>query len=110
MANTPPPDALPPGTGDDRSWVAIFTVVLCLSVATFMVGLRIYTRAFVTKPMGVDDWAAIITLVRLAPPRGIGRESTDPAADNNLCRRYHYRYGYGTDHVFVRQSRFLIMA
>ena len=65
MADAAAPDALPPGTNDDKSWVAIFIVVLCLTVATLMVGLRIYTRRFITKQMGMDDWAAVITLVRL---------------------------------------------
>lgn len=68
MADAAPPQALPPGTDDDKSWVAIFTVVLCLTVSTLMVGLRIYTRKAITKQMGVDDWAAIITLVCFLSP------------------------------------------
>ena len=67
MADAAPPEALPPGTYDDKSWIAIFTVVLCLTVSTTAVGLRIYTRKFITKQMGIDDWAAIVTLVRLLP-------------------------------------------
>ncbi|SPO05143.1 related to integral membrane protein [Cephalotrichum gorgonifer] len=55
--------ALPPGFNDDKSWIAIFTVTLCLTVATVMVGLRVYTRMVVTKQMGMDDWAAIFTLL-----------------------------------------------
>lgn len=68
MADAAPPAALPPGTDDDKSWVAIFTVVLCLTVSTVMVGLRIYTRRFITKQMGMDDWAAVVTLVSLLFP------------------------------------------
>jgi hypothetical protein len=54
---------LPPGFDDDKSWVAIFVVVMCLTVATTMVGLRIWTRKFIINKMGMDDWAAIVTLV-----------------------------------------------
>ena len=49
---------------DNRSWEAIFAVTLCLAVGTVMVGLRIYTRRLITRQMSVDDWAAIIVLVR----------------------------------------------
>lgn len=50
---------------DNRSWLPIVAVVLCLTVATAMVGLRIWTRASITKRIGVDDWAAVFTLVGL---------------------------------------------
>ncbi|MBE3045624.1 hypothetical protein IMZ48_24375, partial [Candidatus Bathyarchaeota archaeon] len=52
MADAAPPGPPPPGMDDDKSWVAIFTVVLCLTFATLVVGLRLYTRKFITKRMG----------------------------------------------------------
>ncbi|SPO05190.1 related to integral membrane protein [Cephalotrichum gorgonifer] len=61
-AGAPPPELIP-GYYDDRSWVSIFYVVLCLTVATIMVGMRIWTRKAIINKMGIDDWAAIITLV-----------------------------------------------
>lgn len=64
MENVPFSDEIP-GMGDDRSWQAILAVVVCLVAATVMVGLRIYTRRFMVKEMSKDDWAAILTLVRL---------------------------------------------
>lgn len=66
MDNTggPPPELIP-GFYDDRSPLAIFCVVFCLAVATVMVGLRIWTRKVIINKMGMDDWAAIITLVCL---------------------------------------------
>ena len=57
------PPELIPGFHDDRSGLVIFCVVFCLVVATTMVGLRIWTRAFILKKVGADDWAAIIALV-----------------------------------------------
>lgn len=71
MADSVSLAGLPPGFDDDKSWVAIFTVSLCLTVATLMVGLRIYTRMFITKQMGMDDWAAVITLVGSLGMRGL---------------------------------------
>lgn len=58
----PPPEQIP-GYYDDRSGLAIFYVVLCLTVATIFVGLRIWTRKVIINMLGVDDWAAMITLV-----------------------------------------------
>lgn len=58
------------------AWVPIFTVALCLAVATAMVGLRTWSRIFITKRLGVDDWAAIITLVccsRIMPLKSLLR-------------------------------------
>lgn len=66
--------------------MAIFTVVLCLTVATVMVGLRIYTRKFITKQMGMDDWAAIITLVSLASHTSIGA-AEDPRIERRALTR-----------------------
>jgi hypothetical protein len=61
-AAAPSPELIP-GYYDDRSGLAIFCVVLCLTVATIMVGMRIWTRKVIINKMGMDDWAAIITLV-----------------------------------------------
>ena len=57
------PPELIPGFHDDRSGLVVFCVVFCLVVATAMVCLRIWTRAFILKKVGADDWAAIIALV-----------------------------------------------
>lgn len=35
-----------------------------LPLAWFVVGLRIYVRAYMTKTFGADDWAMIFTTVR----------------------------------------------
>lgn len=88
MADASPP-SLPPGMNEDKSWVAIFTVVLCLTVATFMVGLRIYTRAFITKQLGADDYAAVFTLVGLCrlPPLAVGTENAERGGSSLWCTR-----------------------
>jgi len=60
----PPMDpTMIPGFHDDRSGLAIFCVVFCLTVATIMVGLRIWTRKFIINKMGMDDYAAIIAML-----------------------------------------------
>ena len=61
-AGMPPPEMIP-GFYEDRSGLAIFCVVFCLVVATIMVGLRTWTRKVIINKMGMDDWAAIITLL-----------------------------------------------
>ncbi|KAK1752621.1 hypothetical protein QBC47DRAFT_305893 [Echria macrotheca] len=61
-AGGPPPESLP-GYNDDRSGLAIFCVVFCLTVSTVMVGLRTWTRKVIINKMGMDDWAAIITMI-----------------------------------------------
>ncbi|KAK1834646.1 hypothetical protein QBC39DRAFT_20226 [Podospora conica] len=60
----PPVDpSLIPGFDDDRKPLVIFCVVFCLTVATTMVALRVYTRTVIIKKFGPDDWAAIATLI-----------------------------------------------
>jgi len=61
-AGGPPPEMIP-GFYDDRSGLVIFCVVFCLTIATFFVSLRIWTRKFIINKMGADDWAAIIALI-----------------------------------------------
>jgi hypothetical protein len=66
----PPMDpTMIPGYHDDRSGLAIFCVVFCLTVATIMVGLRTWTRKVIIDKMGADDWAAIITMVCKTPSK-----------------------------------------
>lgn len=49
----------------DISWVVLLVVILVLSLATIIVGMRIYTRIFLVKSLGWDDYFVVITLVRL---------------------------------------------
>lgn len=57
--------ALPPDAFDDRSGLVIGIVVAGLLWSTFMVGLRIFTRARINKELGIDDIACVFGLVRL---------------------------------------------
>lgn len=45
-----------------REALACSTVFTCL--ATVLVAIRIYTRAFMVKQMGLDDYAILVALVR----------------------------------------------
>ena len=56
---------LPPGVSpeDSRAGVTIGVVILVLTIASIAVGLRVYTRAFVIKQFGWDDFAAIASFV-----------------------------------------------
>lgn len=48
----------------DISWIALTVICLVLSLATFIVGLRIYTRKFMLKQLGWDDYCVVLALVR----------------------------------------------
>ncbi|CAI4218920.1 unnamed protein product [Parascedosporium putredinis] len=63
MADNAAAPELPPGWDADHSGISIFVVVFCLFVSTVMVGLRVYTRRVIINQMGIDDWAAIVTLL-----------------------------------------------
>ena len=49
------------GVPRGRHALAISAIFTCL--ATALAAIRIYTRAFMVKQMGSDDWTIIISLV-----------------------------------------------
>lgn len=49
--------------GEDRAEVVIATAAVCLAIATVMVSVRLYTRIFLVRQVGPDDYLATITLV-----------------------------------------------
>jgi hypothetical protein len=49
--------------GGDRSQAVIATVCVCLAITAIMVSVRLYTRVFLVKQVGPDDYLATITLV-----------------------------------------------
>lgn len=55
--------ALRPGSNDSRVSTTIGVTVLCLSVASATVVLRVYTRGWIMNQMGVDDYFAIASLL-----------------------------------------------
>ena len=46
------------------SWLALLIIILVLSLATIIVGLRFYTRVVLLKQLGLDDYFVLLTLVR----------------------------------------------
>lgn len=46
------------------AWLALLIVILVLSLATIIVGLRFYTRIVLLKQLGLDDYFVLLTLVR----------------------------------------------
>jgi hypothetical protein len=51
--------------GDEhQADVVIATASVCLAIATIMVSVRLYTRFFLVRQVGPDDYLATITLVR----------------------------------------------
>lgn len=50
---------------DNMAHVIIGVAVAVLSIASLSVGLRIYTRAYVVRLIGVDDYLSILALVSL---------------------------------------------
>lgn len=53
---------------DNISWVALLVVILVLSLATILVAARFYTRIFILKHVGWDDYCVLLSLVRQLPP------------------------------------------
>lgn len=45
------------------AWLALLIVILVLSLATIIVGLRFYTRIVLLKQLGLDDYFVLVTLV-----------------------------------------------
>jgi hypothetical protein len=62
MSPSPSPP-LHPSYYADRSGVPIAVVTATLIIATACVCLRIYTRAFIIRRFGPDDWAAVIAII-----------------------------------------------
>lgn len=48
---------------EDQADVVIATASVCLAVATIMVSVRMYTRFFLVRQVGPDDYLATVTLV-----------------------------------------------
>ena len=49
--------------GESRAWTAIIAASITVPVAILSVALRSYTRAVLIKQFGIDDAAAVVTLV-----------------------------------------------
>ncbi|KAI0442533.1 hypothetical protein F4803DRAFT_367594 [Xylaria telfairii] len=78
---------------DNMSHVIIGVAVVVLSIASISVGLRIYTRAYVVRLIGVDDYLSILALVAVIATgisqcintaNGLGRHTWDLAAANGV--------------------------
>ncbi|KAM7194843.1 hypothetical protein V8F33_007041 [Rhypophila sp. PSN 637] len=104
MASPGPPPELPPEAFDDMSGDVIGVVVFCLIFSTLMVALRIFTRGVVVKQIGIDDYAAIVSLIviygagipiALMTKWGLGKHiyAIDPALMPELVPNY-LRYFY----------------
>ncbi|KAG8163339.1 hypothetical protein KVR01_006636 [Diaporthe batatas] len=72
------------------SWLALLIIILVLSLATIIVGLRFYTRVVLLKQLGLDDYFVLLTLgfavatggaVLSTIPYGLGRRTAtlDPS-------------------------------
>ncbi|KAM7193881.1 hypothetical protein V8F33_007567 [Rhypophila sp. PSN 637] len=62
MSSEQPTPELPPWAYESRAHIPVITVVVTLSIATFAVGLRTYTRKYILDHVGLDDFAAIVAL------------------------------------------------
>ncbi|KAM7200850.1 putative integral membrane protein [Naviculisporaceae sp. PSN 640] len=99
MASAGPPPQLPPGAYDDMSGTVIGVVAFCLVFSTIMVALRLFTRVYVVKLVGIDDYAAVISLfviyaagipIALMTQWGSGKHiyALDPASLPELVPNY----------------------
>lgn len=53
----------PEYAAQDLAWVSLLIITLVLSLATLTVGLRFYTRIFLIKQLGWDDYCVLFALV-----------------------------------------------
>jgi hypothetical protein len=47
-----------------RDGIVVIAITIELVVVTIAVALRVYTRKFIVKKLGRDDWAVVVSLVR----------------------------------------------
>ncbi|KAK4167243.1 hypothetical protein QBC43DRAFT_204141 [Cladorrhinum sp. PSN259] len=97
MSTTTPSPELDPAVFESRAGVVIAVVVTTLSIATFAVGLRCYSRAVLIRQFGMDDWAAIVallfalgsgTMVASNTMYGHGRHIYNPTIDMTQFWKY----------------------
>ncbi|KAH8160294.1 hypothetical protein CIB48_g7948 [Xylaria polymorpha] len=79
---------------DNMAHVIIGVAVAVLSIASLSVGLRIYTRAYVVRLIGVDDYLSILALPS-SPPE---YHSASVSMKHNIAS--HYGKG-ATDRYFL---------
>ncbi|KAJ4393158.1 hypothetical protein N0V93_002365 [Gnomoniopsis smithogilvyi] len=83
----------------DISWIALTVVCSVLSLATLIVGLRIYTRKFLLKHLGWDDYIVVLALIIMVIdgsvvlstiPFGLGRHvaTIDPSLLVSYLRNF----------------------
>jgi hypothetical protein len=53
-----------PDPYESRQTTVIGVTTFVLAVTAIAVSLRVYTRAFILRQFGVDDWIAVVTFVR----------------------------------------------
>ncbi|GAP92805.1 putative integral membrane protein [Rosellinia necatrix] len=84
------PESLP---HDNRAHVLIIVVVVVLSIASISVGLRIYTRAYLLKQIGLDDYLSLLALLMafatgvsqcINTRNGLGKHSWDLKAPEEV--------------------------
>ena len=52
----PPPEVIPNFTNPENYQITIvFTLTLCLSLATIVTALRLYTKVFIIKSIALED-------------------------------------------------------
>ncbi|KAI1176792.1 hypothetical protein F4777DRAFT_597194 [Nemania sp. FL0916] len=86
---------------DNRAYVVIAVVVSVIALATIAVGLRIYTRAYLVKHVGADDYLALLALISaistgisqcINTKNGLGKHSWDLEAPDEIIRYFKNFY------------------
>lgn len=60
---SPPPDG-----NQNRTGVILAMVIACQTITSTVVGLRMFTRTFLAKCVGWDDWTILAALVSFPDP------------------------------------------
>lgn len=64
-------------SSDYRGWIEINLNACLIAISTLLVGARIYTRVFMTKNAGWDDWIAVVAYVRRNCPFKLTLSASD---------------------------------
>lgn len=83
------PDYVPAGITQafleqNRDQPAVVAILFIGVFVTLIVALRCHARVFIVKSFGLDDWLALLSMVRRGGTGSKPSDSTDPANGNTV--------------------------
>ncbi|KAI0481248.1 hypothetical protein GGR56DRAFT_688849 [Xylariaceae sp. FL0804] len=115
---TIPPAVLATLPHDNKIGAVIGTAALCMTLAVIAVSLRLYTRKFMLKQVGIDDYMAALSLVGMVivaiiqflhSQHGLGRHLWDLSSDEISGFLMYFWFGlvfYNITLLFIKLTLF----